>query len=75
MPPLHPVLDAARLEAVRRTGLSDIRLEEALDRLNPLAATLLRTLFAFVTVVDGTRSFCCAGAEPVAVPIPALPGV
>lgn len=57
------VFDPARLAAVRRTGLLDTGPEEAFDRLTRLAATLLGTPFAFVTVVDQTRSFwkSCAG--------------
>jgi hypothetical protein len=51
------VYDPARLEAVRATGLLDTPAEENFDRLAGLAATLLRTPHAFVTVVDDTRSF------------------
>ena len=51
------VHDPARLAAVRRTGLLDSGPEEAFDRLTRLASTLLGTPFAFVTVVDDTRSF------------------
>ncbi|MFV2022751.1 PP2C family protein-serine/threonine phosphatase [Micromonospora sp. LOL_023] len=59
------ILDQARLAAVRRTGLLDTGPEEAFDRLTRLAATLLRTPFAFVTVVDDTRSFwkSCIGVD------------
>jgi sigma-B regulation protein RsbU (phosphoserine phosphatase) len=53
-PQIH---DPARLAAVRRTGLLDTGPEEAFDRLTRLAATLLGTPYAFVTVVDDTRSF------------------
>lgn len=57
------VFDPSRLTAVRRTGLLDTGPEEAFDRLTRLAATLLGTPFAFVTVVDETRSFwkSCVG--------------
>lgn len=51
------ILAPARLAAVRRTGLLDTGPEEAFDRLTRLAATLLGTPFAFVTVVDDIRSF------------------
>jgi serine phosphatase RsbU (regulator of sigma subunit) len=51
------VFDPARLAAVRRTGLLDTGAEEPFDRLTRLAATLLGTPFAFVTIVDDTRSF------------------
>jgi serine phosphatase RsbU (regulator of sigma subunit) len=46
-----------RLAAVRRTGLLDTGPEEPFDRLTRLAATLLGTPFAFITVVDDRRSF------------------
>jgi serine phosphatase RsbU (regulator of sigma subunit) len=51
------VTDPARLAAVARTRLLDSGPEEAFDRLTRLAATLLGAPFAFVTVVDDTRSF------------------
>ena len=51
------VFDPARLAAVRRTGLLDTGPEEAFDRLTRLAATLLGAPFAFVTLVDDSRSF------------------
>jgi sigma-B regulation protein RsbU (phosphoserine phosphatase) len=59
------ILDADRLAAVRRTGLLDTGPEEAFDRLTRLAATLLGTPFAFVTIVDDTRSFwkSCVGID------------
>ncbi len=59
------VFDSARLAAVRRTGLLDTGAEEPFDRLTRLAATLLGTPFAFVTVVDDTRSFwkSCIGVD------------
>src|SRR5689334_4232490 len=52
----RPVHDAARLAAVRRTGLLDTDPEEPFDRLARLAATLLGTPFAFITVVHDRRS-------------------
>jgi sigma-B regulation protein RsbU (phosphoserine phosphatase) len=53
----------ARLEAVRRTGLLGTGAEEPFDRLARLAAELLGTPFAFVTIVDERRSFwkSCVG--------------
>jgi phosphoserine phosphatase RsbU/P len=51
------VRDPIRLAAVRRTGLLDTGPEEAFDRLTRLVATLLGAPFAFVSVVDDTRSF------------------
>jgi sigma-B regulation protein RsbU (phosphoserine phosphatase) len=59
------ILDPGRLAAVHRTGLLDTGPEEAFDRLTRLAATLLDTPFAFVTVVDETRSFwkSCIGVD------------
>lgn len=46
-----------RLAAVRSTGLLDTAGEEAFDQLTRLAARLLDAPFAFVTIVDDTRSF------------------
>ncbi|GAA4263816.1 PP2C family protein-serine/threonine phosphatase [Dactylosporangium darangshiense] len=59
----------ARLAAVRRTGLLDTAAEEAFDRLTRLAATLLGAPYAFVTVVDETRSFwkSCIGVAATSV--------
>lgn len=54
------VLAPARLAAVEATGLLDAPGEEAFDRLAALARQLLRTPFAFVTVVDDRRSFWMA---------------
>jgi phosphoserine phosphatase RsbU/P len=51
------VFDPARLAAVRRTGLLDTGPEEPFDRLARLAASLLGTPYAFVTVVDDARSY------------------
>ncbi|GIJ75163.1 PP2C family protein-serine/threonine phosphatase [Virgisporangium ochraceum] len=59
------VFDPTRLAAVRRTGLLDTGPEEPFDRLTRLAASLLGTPHAFVTVVDETRSFwkSCVGVD------------
>ena len=59
------ILAPARLAAARASGLLDTRPDEAFDRLSGLAATLLETPLAFVTVVDDTRSFwkSCFGVE------------
>lgn len=59
------ILAPARLAAARASGLLDTRPDEAFDRLSGLAATLLGTPLAFVTVVDDTRSFwkSCFGVE------------
>jgi len=51
------VHDPVRLAAVERTRLLDTGPDEAFDRLTRLAATLLGTPYAFVTLVDDTRSF------------------
>lgn len=64
-PDLHPaVLDPARLQAVRDTGLLDSPPEPAFDQLTSLAALLLRTPLAFLTLIDEHRSFwkSCVGA-------------
>lgn len=53
----NEVFDAARLDAVRRTGLLDTPAEPAFDRLAGLAADLLGAPLAFVTLVDDQRSF------------------
>lgn len=62
---LARILDPARLAAVRRTGLLDTGPEDPFDRLARLAAMLLGAPFAFVTVVDDTRSFwkSCVGVD------------
>ncbi len=51
------ILAPARLAAARASGLLDTRPDEAFDRLSGLAATVLETPLAFITVVDETRSF------------------
>lgn len=50
---------------MRRTGLLDTGPEEPFDRLARLAATLLGTPFAFVTLVDDRRSYwkSCIGVD------------
>ena len=69
------VVRPQRLMAVRETGLLDTPADEAFDRLTRLARTLLRSPYAFVTVVDETRvvleelrrhryNRCCRPAEP-----------
>lgn len=52
-----PIHQQRRLDAVRTTGLLDTPGEEAFDQLTRLAARLLDAPFAFVTIVDETRSF------------------
>lgn len=49
--------DPIRLLAVRDTGLLDTEPEDAFDGLTQLAASLLDTPFAFVTLVDNRRSY------------------
>ena len=57
------LLDPERLAAVRATGLLDTSADEAFDQLTRLAALLLGTPYAFVTLVDDRRSFwkSCTG--------------
>jgi len=59
------ILAPARLAAARASGLLDTRPDEPFDQLSGLAATLLGTPLAFVTVVDDRRSFwkSCIGVE------------
>ena len=56
-PPLDPITDPARLAAVRATGLLDTGPDEEFDQLGRLACRVLDTPYAFVTLVDDTRSF------------------
>ncbi len=49
--------DEQRLEAVVRSGLLDSPAETGFDRIAALAARLLATPYAFITVVDDARSF------------------
>jgi phosphoserine phosphatase RsbU/P len=51
------ITDPGRLAAVAASGLLDTPAEEPFDRLARLAATVLETPYAFVTVVDDRRSF------------------
>jgi sigma-B regulation protein RsbU (phosphoserine phosphatase) len=53
----NQILDAARLAAVARTRLLDTVPDEPFDRLARLAAALLDAPYAFVTIVDDTRSY------------------
>ncbi|CAN5615472.1 hypothetical protein BH20ACT2_BH20ACT2_20190 [soil metagenome] len=59
----HGVGDAARLAAVAATGLAATPPEEPFDRLVRLAATVLGTPSAFLTIVDDKRSWfkACVG--------------
>lgn len=58
MPPPHDtIVDSARLASVRATGLLDTGPEEEFDQLARLACRVLDTPYAFVTLVDETRSF------------------
>jgi hypothetical protein len=49
--------DAARLEALSATALLDSPAEEAFDRLTKLAAKLLNTPVALISLVDSERQF------------------
>jgi serine phosphatase RsbU (regulator of sigma subunit) len=53
----NEILDVGRLTAVARTRLLDTEPDEPFDRLARLAAALLDAPFAFVTIVDDTRSY------------------
>lgn len=59
------VRDAARLAAVAATGLLDTPPESPFDDLARIAADVLRTPSAFMTLVDGERSFwkACVGHD------------
>lgn len=65
MPDDDAILEPARLAAVRSTGLLDTGPEEAFDQLARLACRVLDTPYAFVTLVDDTRSFwkACIGVD------------
>src|SRR4051794_34482891 len=61
------IADAARLEALRRTGLLDTPPEPSFDRLTRLAARLLHAPVALVSLVDADRQFfksCVGLPEP-----------
>lgn len=64
---LSTVRDPLRLSTLRELGLLDTQAEEAFDRLARLAARLLRTPIALVTLVDVDRQFfksCIGLPEP-----------
>ncbi len=54
-----------RLDAVRASALIDTAAETTFDRIASLASHLLQTPYAFVTIVDDTRSFwkACIGVD------------
>jgi signal transduction histidine kinase len=54
---IHQVFNPARLAALRRLGILDTPVEAAFDRLGALAARVLKTPIALVTLVDDTRQF------------------
>ena len=61
--------DAARLAALRESGLLDSAPEEAFDVLTRLAARLVRAPAAFISLVDEERDFyksCVGFGEPLA---------
>lgn len=66
----HDVIrDAARLDALRETGLLDSEVEEQFDRLTRLAASLLGAPATFFSLVDQDRDFyksCFGFPEPLA---------
>ncbi len=49
--------DRQRLEAVAQSGLLDTPAQSGFDRIAALAARVLETPYAFITVVDNARSF------------------
>lgn len=70
MPNSDPILhDAARLAALRETGLLDTPSEEAFDRLTRLAARIVGAPVSFISLVDEGRDFyksCYGFGEPLA---------
>lgn len=56
--PADVLRDPTRLAVLRETELLDTPPEEAFDRLARLAARVLGTPLAMVTLVDGDRQFC-----------------
>jgi len=59
--------DPVRLDALRESGLLDSAPEESFDRLTRLAARVLGTPVALMSIVDGDRQFfksCIGLAEP-----------
>ncbi len=69
------LFDPQRLEAVRLTGLLDSEPDEAFDRLARVAQRSLATPYAFVHIVDETRSYfkSCIGLDRSQVPVRGLP--
>lgn len=66
MPDIRRAIDDSdRLASVRSTGLLDTGPEQAFDQLARLACRVLDTPYAFVTLVDDTRSFwkACIGVD------------
>src|SRR5262245_28839231 len=54
---IHEVFNPARLAALRRLGLLDTPAEQAFDRLGAVAAKILKSPIALVTLVDDSRQF------------------
>ncbi|HEX5221953.1 MAG TPA: ATP-binding protein [Verrucomicrobiae bacterium] len=54
---IQEVFNPARLAALRRLGLLDTPAEQAFDRLGALAAKILKSPIALVTLMDDTRQF------------------
>ena len=69
------ISDPVRLAAVRMTGLLDSEPEEAFDGLARVASAVLSAPFAFVHVVDDTRSYfkSCIGIDRGTLPVRGLP--
>ncbi len=59
------VRKSRRLEAVRSSALIDTEPDATFDRIASLASHLLKTPYAFVTIVDDTQSFwkACIGVD------------
>lgn len=60
-PPAQPFADSERQAALRPLDLIDTSAEEAFDRLTRLAARVLQTPIALVSLVDAERQFCISG--------------
>ena len=54
---MKSILDSTRLEALQSTLLLDSPHEAAFDRLTKMAAAILRTPMAIVSLVDDRRQF------------------
>jgi len=54
---IHEVMNPARVAALRRLGLLDTPAEQAFDRLGVVAAKVLKSPIALVTLVDDSRQF------------------